>query len=159
MLKYYNYDVVFAEVPDEVTLAINITNCPNHCKGCHSPMLWEDIGTELTVERLQDLISLNRGITCIAFMGGDNDVEELNKLALTVRCCSDVPYKVAWYSGRDKISEKLNLSFFDYIKLGPYIEEYGPLNKKTTNQRLYKVDHSNSDELSDITFKFWESIF
>ena len=30
MLKYANYDIVFQEVPDEVTLAINISNCPNH---------------------------------------------------------------------------------------------------------------------------------
>ena len=36
MLKYANFDVVFQEVPDEVTLAINITNCPNQCPGCHS---------------------------------------------------------------------------------------------------------------------------
>lgn len=26
MLKYYNYDIVFQEYPDEVTLAINLTN-------------------------------------------------------------------------------------------------------------------------------------
>ena len=24
MLKYYNYDIVFQEVPDEVTLAVNL---------------------------------------------------------------------------------------------------------------------------------------
>ena len=28
MLKYANFDIVFQEVPDEVTLAINISNCP-----------------------------------------------------------------------------------------------------------------------------------
>ena len=36
MLKYANFDIVFQEVPDEVTLAINISNCPNQCVGCHS---------------------------------------------------------------------------------------------------------------------------
>ena len=36
MLKYVNTGVVFQEIPDEVTLAINISNCPCHCPGCHS---------------------------------------------------------------------------------------------------------------------------
>ena len=36
MLKYANFDIVFQEVPEEVTLAINISNCPNQCPGCHS---------------------------------------------------------------------------------------------------------------------------
>ena len=39
MLKYYNYDIVFQEYPDEVTLAINLTMCPNRCVGCHSAYL------------------------------------------------------------------------------------------------------------------------
>ena len=29
MVRYHNFDIVFAEIPDETTLAINITNCPN----------------------------------------------------------------------------------------------------------------------------------
>ena len=45
MLKYVNTGVVFQEIPDEVTLAINISNCPCRCPGCHSHYLWEDIGT------------------------------------------------------------------------------------------------------------------
>ena len=38
------------------------------------------------------------------------------------------------------------------IKLGPYIEELGPLNSKTTNQRFYKVINC---KLIDITDVFW----
>lgn len=48
--------VVFAEVPDEVTLAINISNCPCQCKGCHSSYLAQDIGTELTFNEVRKLI-------------------------------------------------------------------------------------------------------
>ena len=29
MVRYHNFDIVFAEIPCETTLAINITNCPN----------------------------------------------------------------------------------------------------------------------------------
>ena len=42
---------------------------------------------------------------------------------------------------------------FDYIKIGPYIEKLGPLNKETTNQRLYKRTDSGWE---DITKMFWK---
>ena len=35
-IKYVIDEVVFREFPDEVTLALNISGCPNHCPGCHS---------------------------------------------------------------------------------------------------------------------------
>ena len=35
-LKYVNTQEVFQEFPDEITLAINISKCPCHCRGCHS---------------------------------------------------------------------------------------------------------------------------
>lgn len=47
MIKYYNTDIVFQEIPGEVTLAINLTRCPFKCKGCHSTHLQQDIGEEL----------------------------------------------------------------------------------------------------------------
>ena len=56
MLKYLNAPVTFAEIPDEITLCINITGCTLHCKGCHSPFLWEDAGEFLTIEMLDYLI-------------------------------------------------------------------------------------------------------
>ena len=57
MLKFVGYDIVFQEIPDETTLAINLSLCPNRCKGCHSPYLREDRGEELTVEALDKMIS------------------------------------------------------------------------------------------------------
>ena len=48
MLKYTNTDIVFQEIPDEVTLAVNLSGCPCRCPGCHSPQLWGDIGEPLT---------------------------------------------------------------------------------------------------------------
>lgn len=159
MLKYVDAKVVFAEVPDEVTLAINISNCPCHCKGCHSSYLAEDIGTPLDEDSLVELLLNNKGITCIAFMGGDSDPEYINWLASIMRDMNDsepgnwADVKIAWYSGRQELSEDINLENFDYIKLGPYMEEFGPLNSRTTNQRMYKV---HDCELEDITSKFWK---
>lgn len=147
MLKYLNTKVTFAEVPDEITLCINITGCKNGCKNCHSPYLAEDIGEPLYASTISQLIHKNKGITCVVFMGGDSEPSEINVLAKFIKDNSYL--KVAWYSGRSKLSKDIDLENFDYIKLGPYIEELGPLNSRETNQRLYEV-------MADITYKFWE---
>lgn len=152
MLKYVDAKVVFAEVPDEVTLAINISNCPCQCKGCHSSYLAQDIGTELTFNEVRKLIRKNSGISCIALMGGDAEPDRINTLASFIINHYD-SVKVAWYSGRQELSNGIDLCNFDYIKLGPYKEEFGPLDSRTTNQRFYKV---SGRELVDITSKFWK---
>lgn len=161
MIEYVDTKVVMSEVPDEITLAINLSNCPCHCKGCHSSYLAEDIGKELTLERLHFLAIDNDGITTIAFMGGDNDPKRINRLAKYIKDCLDL--KVAWYSGRQELSPDIDLKNFDYIKLGPYIEELGPLTSKTTNQRFYWVADVSTDNpqeskryLMDMTDKFWK---
>ena len=153
MIKYKpdTVAVVFSEIPDEVTLAVEITNCPGHCVGCHSPWLREDIGEELTVEKLRDIIDRNIGVTCVCFMGEGKDQEALKKLAFSIKLRSDYPYKTALYSGREEIEDEM-YNYFNYVKLGPYIEAYGPLNKETTNQRLYEIVNG---EKKDITHKFW----
>lgn len=157
MLKYVDTRVCFAEIPDEITLAINISGCPCHCKGCHSAYLAEDIGFYLGLSELRKLILDNEGITCVSFMGGDSDPSYITKLATWVN--NEFPHiKVAWYSGRDKIDKCINLNYFDYIKIGPYEQDKGPLNVTTTNQRMYRVVHTSMglSKLYDITHKFWK---
>lgn len=151
MLKYVEALVSFSEVPDEISLCINISNCPCHCEGCHSSYLAEDIGRPLTVTELRSLIQKNEGITCICFMGGDSDPLEIENLARWVQIFMHYKYKVAWYSGRQELSTDIDSKWFDYIKLGPYIKNLGPLNSKATNQRFYKVINN---ELIDITHVF-----
>ena len=152
MLKYVDTKVVFAEVPDEVTLAINISNCPCQCKGCHSSYLAQDIGEPLDLQHLTNLIDSNKGITCVCIMGGDANPSEVDDIAQDIK--EYYPeLKVGWYSGRQELSKDIELGNFDYIKLGPYKEEFGPLNSRTTNQRFYKVSNG---ELVDITSKFWK---
>ena len=151
MLKYLNTQVTFSEVPDEITLCINITGCKIGCKNCHSSYLAENIGEELNSFSLKELISNNKGITCICFMGGDSNPLEVDALAQWVKI--NYPIKTAWYSGRQELSKDINLNNFNFIKLGPYIEDLGPLNSKTTNQRFYKVEEG---KLVDITNLFWK---
>lgn len=150
MLKYVDTLVSFSEVPDEITLCINISNCPCHCKGCHSSYLAEDIGNILDLQALTSLIDSNSGITCVCIMGGDANSSKVDDIAQDIK--EYYPkLKVAWYSGKQELSKDINLEFFDFIKLGPYIEELGPLNSKTTNQRFYKIENN---KLIDITYKF-----
>lgn len=160
MLKYTDTQVVFREIPDEITLCINISGCPNHCEGCHSPELRLDIGEELTDTVLHELIERNLGITCICLMGGDQDpVEIINLLCgyiSNAAYTNNICLKTAWYSGKEELPEVIGdyWKFLNYIKLGPYKRELGPLNSKTTNQRLYQI---TKGKMKDITYKFWEN--
>lgn len=151
MIKYSNTQVVFREIPDEISLAINITGCPIHCPDCHSKELWENKGIDLTANEVLRLIKENPGITCVLFMGGDSDTSAIDIRSFVVK--QEFPLmKTAWYSGKEKLE---NLKYLDYIKIGPYIKDKGPLNNPNTNQRLYKMQ--NGKIIEDITYKFWNN--
>lgn len=155
MLKYVDSKVVFAEIPNEITLAINISNCPCHCEGCHSSYLAEDIGEPLDLQHLTNLIDSNKGITCVCIMGGDANPSEVDDIAQDIK--EYYPeLKVGWYSGRDYISKDIDMSNFNYIKYGHYDKDKGPLNSKTTNQVMLEIDVIQGRAFTkDITAKFW----
>ena len=148
-MKFLTQGIVFSEIPDEITLELGITNCPFNCEGCHSPFLQSDIGEILDENVIHKLINKNRGISCILFSGGfPKDVEEL--CFIIKNNYPDI--KTAWYTGLSKIPD-INLDYFDYIKIGPYMKDLGGLKSPTTNQRLYKI---KDKKLEDITHKFWK---
>ena len=149
-MKYVDTKVVFQEVPSEITLAINISGCPCNCRGCHSSYLAEDIGESLDLQHLTNLIDSNKGISCVCIMGGDANPSEVDDIAQDIK--EYYPeLKVGWYSGRQELSKEIELKWFDYIKLGPYIHVRGPLDNPYTNQKFYKVVNGM---LEDITYKF-----
>lgn len=153
MLKYLNSDIVFQEIPDEVSLAINLTGCPCRCPGCHSKYLWNDVGEPLTESTLDRLIAqCHSNITCVALMGGDAIPEEVDRLMSHLRRHHQKLH-TAWYSGRSILSSKTYLKNFDYIKLGPYLAHLGALRSRCTNQRLYRVADG---VMHDITSRFWK---
>ena len=148
-MKFLSYDIVFQEIPDEVTLAINISNCPNRCEGCHSPHLHENIGEELTESVLSDLINIySNAITCVCFMGGDRAPGDVFRLAKFAR---QFKKKTAWYSGYYKLYKNAQ-HYFDYIKVGAYMIELGGLHSPMTNQRFYRIEN---ETMVDITDKFY----
>lgn len=150
VLRFYNYDIVFAEVPDEVSLAINIAGCPNRCPGCHSPHLQENIGEELNEEALRVLLcSYGRAVTCVCFMGGDSFPGEVERLAGWLK--RHFPsLRTAWYSGKDTLPREIDLSVFDYIKTGPWVAECGPLSSPSTNQRFYRLSGGVMEDITRI---------
>ena len=152
MLRFINYNIVFQEVPNEVTLAINISNCPNRCKGCHSPYLQEDTGEVLDNNALTAMLEkYGDAITCVCFMGGDASPKEVEQCSVFLREQSNRRLKTAWYSGKNEFSKECSLNNFNYIKLGAYIKHLGGLDSKTTNQRFYKIANG---EMINITKTF-----
>ena len=155
MLRFVSYDIVFQEIPGEVTLAVNISGCPNHCAGCHSPHLWDNTGERLDDDAVAALLGkYGSSVTCFCFMGGDAEPGEVARLASLVRTQTSGRLKIGWYSGKSALPDGFGLRDFDYIKLGPYITALGGLDCETTNQRFYKVQNGS---LTDITPVFKKS--
>ena len=138
--------VVLEEIPDRVSLAVDISNCLGNCTGCHSPFLKLDIGEELTPGVVDALVADNFGVNCFLFLGEGNDPAALLALAAHLRAAHP-ELELALYSGREDVEPEL-WDAFDYIKVGPYRPECGPLNSRSTNQRLYR-------HREDITSRFW----
>lgn len=166
-LKYCGYSIVCEEVPDEISLAINISGCPHRCEGCHSEYLWEYTGNYISDDLNKLIKQYDSLITCVCFMGGDQNLEELLELCLEVKRSG---YKVCIYSGNDDVS--MFQSFFhncclDYLKIGRYIHSRGGLDKESTNQKMYKIVNPTVFQLAkcgddlvllleiqDITYRF-----
>lgn len=147
-LKYIGYAIVFQEVYNETTLAFSISGCPYHCNGCHSQYLWEYEGDNL-IENMEQIINKYDGyITCVCFMGGDQNMNELIK---ALQICSGIGLKTCVYSGSSDISKfKDALPYLDWLKLGKYEEglkannhiEHG-VRLATSNQHMYRITHEN----------------
>lgn len=151
MLLLASYDIVFQEVPGEVTLALNLSDCPNRCPDCHSSHLQEAVGEPLDEALLTGLLDrYGVAVSCVCFMGGDGDPGEVARMAALAGARTGI--KTAWYSGRAEIPEAVDPRIFDYIKLGPYVAARGGLEKEGTNQRFYSVGEDGT--LTDMTALF-----
>lgn len=154
-MKSVDEIICFQEIPDEISLGLSISNCPNNCKNCHSPWLREDIGKEVAAILPQLVRKYSGQISCVLFMGGD-DSKQIDDLKRMLHYCRAKELKTALYSGFD-VNPRINelLPLLDYYKIGSYQEEKGALKSPTTNQRLYKKEDG---EWKDITHLFWTSV-
>lgn len=141
MTYYVGYDVTFQEVPGEVSLTIDIADCPLHCPGCHSPILQGAVGEDLERDLPTLLARYKDAVTCVCFMGTGRDYNALlhcNEMAWAAGL------KTAIYTGEDE-EEASWLWLFptgkpEYIKFGPYDRVLGGLDSPYTNQRMYRID-------------------
>lgn len=140
LLKYSNYDVVFQEVPGEVALAINITQCPHHCDGCHSAVLAGDFGNYLKDDIGSILKQYGDYITCVLLMGGDQHMSDL--VSVLRRIKRETKLKTGVYSGSDDFGLfEPAFPYLDFLKIGPYKKELGGLTSSNTNQRFYRKEN------------------
>ncbi len=158
MLRFASYDIVFQEIPGEVTLAVNLSNCPNTCQGCHSPHLRQNIGEVLDEQAIAALLEeYGDAVSCFCFMGGDADPAAVERSAVLVRRLSGGKLKTAWYSGRDELAPGIRAEHFDYIKIGSYREALGGLASPTTNQRLYRVENGGLHDMTSVFWRDWRT--
>jgi anaerobic ribonucleoside-triphosphate reductase activating protein len=144
-MRLYSTYISIHEVPGEVALVLNISECQNNCKGCHSPELLGREGTPLSFNILHNEINKYIDlITCICFMGGDTFTSELSAYLDYIH---RLGYKTCLYTGKEYYSILLN-DLLDYVKLGPYIEDLGGLDSAITNQVFLRLsDGANLNHL------------
>lgn len=136
-MRYYTKDVVFQEVPNEISLSYSICGCPLNCDGCSwkSGLTVNSEEKELTdIEFEIDLKKYKGLVSCVLFLGGEWEKDSLlDKLNIALK----YGYKTCLYTGLELENiDKNILSKLDYIKTGRYIKELGGLNNPNTNQKF-----------------------
>ena len=105
MIKYAKdmTTVVFEEIPDKISVAINITNCQNNCIGCHSKFLKNNMGEILDEKEIDKIMKRENGVDCFLFMGEGNDIPRLIELNNYVKDTYNIETGI--YSGSEDVPE------------------------------------------------------
>lgn len=132
-----SFDIVFKEVPGEISLCYSVCGCPLKCKGCHSPHLFkEENGTKLKQEEyIKKLIDYRGYATCVLFMGGE---WEPKLLVSFLEIAKALGYKTCLYTGLNKVDDVI-IKQLDFIKTGDWKQELGGLESENTNQIFKEV--------------------
>ena len=153
-LKFTVEQIVWQEVPGEVSLAFLFSGCPLRCKGCHSADTWkEDIGTELTEDFLKGRLKRYHGlISCVLFMGGEWQPKALQKMLAIV---AQEGLKACLYTGLEReeleaVSDGI-LPYLTYLKTGRWQMELGGLDSPATNQKF--IDLRTGEVLNRLFIK------
>ncbi|PSJ79502.1 anaerobic ribonucleoside-triphosphate reductase activating protein [Neisseria iguanae] len=136
-LTFITEQIVWQEVPNETSLAFLIAGCPLRCEGCHSADSWKaGLGKPLTAEYLAGRLKRYQGlISCVLFMGGEWQSDELTQLLIAVK---QTGLKTCLYTGLERaelevVSDGL-IQNLDYLKTGRWVMELGGLGSAATNQ-------------------------
>ncbi|ULJ61433.1 anaerobic ribonucleoside-triphosphate reductase activating protein [Wielerella bovis] len=151
-LYFTQEQIVWQEVPNEVSLAFLISGCPLRCAGCHSADSWKaNRGEILSVDYLRTRLQMYRNLlTCVLFLGGEWQPETL--LALLNVARDEFGLKTCLYTGleRDELPPML-LPKLTFLKTGRWVAALGGLDNPNTNQRFIDL---RTDE--DWTHLFWK---
>ncbi len=141
MLKFTAEQIVFQEVPGEVSLAFTISGCPLGCKGCHSSDSWNsNNGITLTPDYFCQQLQRYRGlISCVLFLGGEWQPAALLELLQIARTAK---LNTCLYTGLDDIAANLKAEL-SYLKTGRWQAELGGLDSPATNQRFIDLRTGN----------------
>lgn len=148
-----NIQIVFQEIPDEISLAFSISGCQIGCKGCHSKETWNPYYGNLFNENdfKKEIEKYKNMVSCILFYGGEWNESLINYILIAKK----EDFKIALYTGmeleniKDDIKKNLN-----YIKTGKYIQKVGGLKNENTNQNMYILENGKVKE--KINYKFQE---
>ncbi len=153
-MNYSNPQIVFQEVPNEITLAVSISGCDLACNGCHSAFTWdESYGKSLNLENIDMLLKNYEGlISCFLFYGGEWNIKKLLPL---IKYIKSKNLKICLYTGREISEINIELiELLDYLKTGRYLKQLGGLQNKITNQKFYKIN--NGIILEELNYLFWK---
>ena len=136
-MYYYDFQVVFQEVPGEISLCFSISGCNKNCDGCHSPFLWkEGNGSLLTKEVYTSFLNQYKNLaTCVLFMGGEWHQKELIEMLQLAKIKG---FKTCLYTGEDSVSEEIT-DQLTWLKTGMWIQELGGLESNLTNQIFIEI--------------------
>lgn len=149
------------EIPTHLAVAVELGNCKQKCRGCHSPWLSIPLPKSSWME-LEDLMAqinkqVKQGADAIVLMGGtyngidpDELVQAINILShyAPVGLYSGLPYEAAIH--KKLMSDDVKLT---WLKTGEYKAKCGGLTSPTTNQHFY---HKDKGVWEDVTFLFTE---
>ncbi|MEN9464821.1 MAG: hypothetical protein RL217_1002 [Pseudomonadota bacterium] len=137
-MYYSSEQIVWQEVPGEVSLAYGISGCPLRCVGCHSADTWPLMsGKPLNEAHFLAKLDQYQGlITCVLFLGGEWHEAELITL---LACARARQLKTCLYTGFEEVSPALKAQL-TFIKLGPWHKDLGGLDSPNTNQRFIEVE-------------------
>lgn len=150
-LRFTREEIVWQEVPNEVSLAFLLSGCPLRCVGCHSADSWKaGLGEALSVAYLRERLRRYAGLlTCVLFLGGEWQPENLLALLRVAR--DEFGLKTCLYTGleRDEVPPML-LPELSFLKTGRWLPERGGLDNPNTNQRFTDLQTGE-----DLTALFW----
>ena len=144
LVPVVDWGLTFNEVPDKLAVYFSLGDCGKHCKGCHSPELWEPIeGSPMSVFLKIAEREVEKGANAICVLGGTecNSFPHYKLITFLQELATIAP--TCLYSGSDDIAEMqriANLGNCTWLKTGSYKEDLGGLQSHTTNQRFFKKE-------------------